>query len=184
MTVICTHVHKRQREHFPSDTLDVGQINMDAANTSEQQIGDSLRRKIDEALAKCSYGLVILSKDFFRKEWPQKELDGLVAREDGSQKRILPVWHNVSRSDVAAFSPILADRIGVSTSSGLENVVNEILRAIEVGQLSTTATTPSAPAYPTETSAACASSGNWALLHTHFFLHDSPALGRCSSLVR
>src|SRR2546423_359737 len=43
-------------------------------------VGDSLRRSIDRGLAGSRYGLVILSPHFFEKEWPQKELDGLVAR--------------------------------------------------------------------------------------------------------
>ncbi len=91
----------------------------------------------------------------------------MVAREDGTQKRILPVWHNVSRNEVASFSPLLADKLGVSTAKGLENVVNEILRVFEHAQAPVAAT--SAPAQPKETSVACTSSGNWVLLHTHFF---------------
>jgi hypothetical protein len=33
----------------------------------ELRIGDSLRRKIDQGLAKSRFGIVVLSKDFFRK---------------------------------------------------------------------------------------------------------------------
>src|ERR1700679_1154193 len=60
------------------------------------KIGDSLRRKIDEGLARSRYGIVVLSPAFFSKEWPKYELDGLVAREmSDAMKVILPVWHNV-----------------------------------------------------------------------------------------
>lgn len=96
-------------------------------------VGDSLRRSIDKGLAGCRYGLVILSPHFIQKEWTQKELDGLVAREDGSEKRILPVWHNLTKRDVVAFSPPLADKLGVSTSKGLDHVVREIMRVFEGG---------------------------------------------------
>jgi hypothetical protein len=34
------------------------------------------------------------------------------------------------RDDVSAFSPTLADRIGVSTSRGLEHVVDELIKAM------------------------------------------------------
>lgn len=44
-------------------------------------VGDSLRRSIDRGLAHSRFGVVVLSPTFFGKEWPQKELDGLVARE-------------------------------------------------------------------------------------------------------
>jgi len=96
-------------------------------------VGDSLRRSIDRGLAGSRFGLVIISLHFFEKEWPQKELDGLVAREDGSEKRILPVWHKVSRKEVAAFSPTLADKLGVSTAKGLDHVVREIMRVFRAG---------------------------------------------------
>src|SRR2546426_9088509 len=36
-----------------------------------------------------SYGVVILSPNFFKKEWPQKELDGLTAREVEGRKVVL-----------------------------------------------------------------------------------------------
>jgi hypothetical protein len=49
-------------------------------------VGDSLRQSIDKGLAKSRYGIVILSHNFFVKDWPQKELDGLVVRERNGQK--------------------------------------------------------------------------------------------------
>jgi hypothetical protein len=100
-------------------------------------VGDSLRRSIDQGLAECRFGLVILSPHFLQKEWTQKELDGLVAREDRTQKRVLPVWHKVKRSDVVTFSPTLADKLGVSTAKGLDHVVNEIMRVFQISNLET-----------------------------------------------
>lgn len=97
----------------------------------ELKLGDSLRRSIDRGLANSRYGLVILSPHFLGKEWPQKELDGLVAREDGSEKIILPVWHNVCRADIVGYSPPLADRLAAPTSKGLAYVVDSVVRAIE-----------------------------------------------------
>jgi hypothetical protein len=70
-----------------------------------------------------------VSPHFFAKEWPQKELDGLSAREIQSVKVILPVWHNVTYDDVLKFSPKLADRLAVRTDKGLAEVVRQLLRA-------------------------------------------------------
>ena len=72
------------------------------------KLGDSLSESIDRGLAGSRYGLVVLSKDFFSKKWPQRELRGLVSREISTGKAILPIWHNVSFSDVVKFSPPLA----------------------------------------------------------------------------
>jgi HEAT repeat protein len=92
--------------------------------------GDSIRRSIDQGLSASRFAVVILSPHFFRKEWPSRELDGLVAREITSGKIILPVWHDLNAHEIAHFSPPLADRVGVSTQAGIAHVADEIQRAI------------------------------------------------------
>jgi len=94
-------------------------------------IGDSLRQKIDEGLAKSRFGIVILSQAFFGKGWPERELNGLVQKEVASQKVILPVWHGVTHADVARYSLPLADRLAGSTEIGIEALADELLRAIK-----------------------------------------------------
>lgn len=94
-------------------------------------LGDSLRQSIDHGIAACRFGVVILSKSFFAKSWPQRELNGLVNREiDRKDKLILPVWHGVSEEYVRAYSPPLADRIAVPSSRGVDFIVENILKGI------------------------------------------------------
>lgn len=96
----------------------------------ELTIGDSLRRSIDRGLSESEFGVVILSPMFFTKEWPQKELDGLVAKESGREKVILPVWHNINAAGVEQYSPLLAGKLAVNTSTGIENVTKAVVKAI------------------------------------------------------
>jgi hypothetical protein len=96
---------------------------------NELRLGDSLRRKIDHALARSRYGVVILSPAFFAKEWPQRELDALSAL--GLESHILPVWHGVDQGFVARHSPTLADKIAVSTERGLEQVALAIVSVVD-----------------------------------------------------
>jgi hypothetical protein len=91
-------------------------------------LGDKLTEKIDYGLTKSRYGVVILSKNFFRKEWTKKELDALAAREKGKTKVILPIWHGVTKEEVESYSPDLANRIAVSSDKGIDYIVNEILK--------------------------------------------------------
>jgi uridine kinase len=93
-------------------------------------LGDSLRRKIDEGLSKSKYGIVILSPDFFKKEWPKKEFDALVSREDGKDKVILPIRHKISHDDIKKSSPLLADKLSVSTAKGLDFIAQQIAEVI------------------------------------------------------
>ncbi len=94
-----------------------------------------MRRKIDYGLSRSRYGIVILSPNFFKKEWPQRELDGLTAREIEGKKVILPVWHNVGKKEVMSYSPVLADRLGISTSTEMDNVISELLKVISSSQI-------------------------------------------------
>jgi len=93
-------------------------------------VGDSLRRSIDQGLGRSRFGIVVLSPSFFAKEWPQRELDGLVAREVNGQKVILPVWHKVDAEAIRKFSPTLADRVGVSSAVGIDAAVKALIKAI------------------------------------------------------
>ena len=93
----------------------------------EIRLGDSLRQKIDEGLLTSTFGVVILSPNFFKKQWAQWELDGLAARETSSgTKVLLPVWHQVGHAEVAAHSPLLASKRAARISDGLEQVADEV----------------------------------------------------------
>lgn len=94
------------------------------------RVGDSLRQRIDEGLARSRYGIVILSQNFFAKSWPQQELDGLMSREIAGTKVILPVWHNVSHQDVVGKSPLLTGRLAARSDEGLEVVVRKLREAM------------------------------------------------------
>lgn len=75
-------------------------------------VGDGLRRAIDAGLAKSRFGIVVLSPSFFKKGWAQRELDGLVARQIAEDRRlILPIWHNVTATDIVQYSPHLRIRL-------------------------------------------------------------------------
>jgi tetratricopeptide (TPR) repeat protein len=95
------------------------------------KVGDSLRRSIDEGLSKSRFGVVILSPSFFKKEWPQKELDGLVAKEIDGVNVILPVWHNVDINEVKKYSLILSDKVAAKSSDGLENVISKLIDVVK-----------------------------------------------------
>lgn len=97
----------------------------------ELRLGDSLRRKIDQGIAKARFGLVVLSPAFFAKQWTQYELDGIVTAQVTGKQIVLPIWHDVDRDDVFNFSPSLADKVAASTAiSTVAELAREIVNAI------------------------------------------------------
>jgi hypothetical protein len=102
----------------------------------ELTVGDSLRHKIDEGLTISKYGVVILSRAFFGKGWPERELNGLTARETATgDKVILPIWHDVTSGDIAGYSLPLANKIGIPSHLGIEHVIEELERVLRSGSI-------------------------------------------------
>jgi len=93
---------------------------------TELQIGDSLSEAIGFGLANSEFGVVIISPSFFAKKWPRNELATLFALEGADRGAILPVWHDVSATDVRALSPLLVDRVALRSSAGAEQLAREI----------------------------------------------------------
>ena len=96
------------------------------------RVGDSLRRRIDQGLSRSRFGLVVLSQSFFAKDWPNYELDGLVALEMAGRQRILPVWHKVTKDEVLSYSAPLADKLALNTAiHTVDQIATEIASVVQ-----------------------------------------------------
>lgn len=73
------------------------------------KLGDSLTAAIDKGLQESKYGLLILSKSFLRKNWPDYEYRSLMTREIDGERVILPLWYDVTKEDIKGYSLYLAD---------------------------------------------------------------------------
>ena len=112
----------------------------------ELRIGDSLRRKIDNGISRSRFGLVVVSKSFFAKGWPQYELDGLVTMAVNDRQVLLPIWHEISKDEIVNQSPSLADRVALRTADyGIEEIADEIAAVILDVDTGLTGSRPGAP---------------------------------------
>ena len=97
----------------------------------ELKIGDSLRRKIDKGLANSRFGIVVLSRDFIKKGWTNYELDGIISKAVSGDQVMLPIWHEITKQEIIAYSPSLADKVARNTSSyTIDEIANEIAELI------------------------------------------------------
>jgi hypothetical protein len=121
--------------HAFQDARDIAKPLSDALNAKgllswyadySLKAGDNIRASIEYGLARSRFGIVILSKQFLEMRWTQIELNDLATREMNGKKVILPVWDKVGFRDVYDYSPVLADRVAVSTEKGLEYVVQRL----------------------------------------------------------
>jgi hypothetical protein len=127
--------------HASEDKADVARPLREALTThgvtvwldeAQMRIGHSLRRKIDEGIRSSRFGVVVLSEAFFAKGWTNHELDGLVTRTVAGEQSILPIWHDLTASEVMAYSPSLADKLAMSTSDHtIEEIAEQIAEVVK-----------------------------------------------------
>jgi hypothetical protein len=131
--VFISHAHEDKEEIVRPLALALQRLGLRVwYDEFELRLGDSLRRKIDQGIARSAFGVVVLSAAFFSKNWAQYELDGLVTRSVGGEQVLLPLWHKITKSEVMAQSPSLADKVARSTTDNtLDELAAEIAAVVQ-----------------------------------------------------
>ncbi len=99
-------------------------------DTTQIKWGDSMRKRIDDGLRQSRFGVAILSPNYIAdgKYWTKAELDGLFQLESINGKKLLPIWHNLTKKQVAEFSPIIAGKLAMSTAMFTPDEIAEELK--------------------------------------------------------
>jgi len=99
-------------------------------DTKKLQWGDSMRSKIDDGLRKSKFGIAILSPNYIAegKYWTKEEFNGLFQLESINGKKILPIWHNLTKNQVMKFSTMIADKKAMTTAN---MTLEEIAQALK-----------------------------------------------------
>lgn len=96
-------------------------------------VGDSLRENIERGLKEAKKCVVILSPNFLSNGgWTKAEFNSIYTREIHEEKNVmLPVWHNVGKKEVYDYSPLLADKVALSSSLGVKELAKKLAKAID-----------------------------------------------------
>lgn len=99
------------------------------------EVGDSLRQSIEKGLKETRNCIIILSPNFLSNEgWGKAEFDSIYTREILEKQNVmLPIWHNVTTKQVYDYSPRLADKVGLVSSIGVEEIARKLARIIKRG---------------------------------------------------
>lgn len=98
-------------------------IDVDKANDLSTM---GLRKEIDSAIYNSKYAVIVLSPDYIRKAWTNREFDGITSMEMAKKQTLLCVWHNVTLNAVLEYSPPLANKFARETE---KYATNEIANA-------------------------------------------------------
>jgi hypothetical protein len=91
----------------------------------EIKAGDSIRRRIDEGLGRCTHFLVLLSPNSINKPWVKEEMDAGFTRMLDDSCTFLPLRYNLSHEQLP---PLLKGRLSPEVSDDLKltQVINDI----------------------------------------------------------
>lgn len=79
--------------------------------------GDNWKRRILEATKQSEFAIIVISKNFFDREWTERELKTFLSRQNKSkQKIILPVLYNVTQEEFLAHYPQLKEIQYITTN--------------------------------------------------------------------
>ena len=72
--------------------------------------GDNWKNKILEGVDKAEFAIIVISENFFGREWTEKELTDFLSRQNrNGQKIILPILHNITVAQLQEKYPAVAD---------------------------------------------------------------------------
>jgi hypothetical protein len=97
------------------------------------KVGDSLRENIEKVLKETHKCIVVLSPNFLGNEgWGKAEFDSIFTREILEKENVLlPIWHEVGVKEVYDYSPRLADKVGLSSKLGVEELAKRLVDVIK-----------------------------------------------------
>jgi len=98
---------------------------------TELKIGDNLVAKISEGISASRFGILILSKAFFAKQWTKHELDMLEYLAVTEDRILFPIWHNITVTEIKQQRASLANLFARSTATHtIEQIAAEICEVI------------------------------------------------------
>ena len=72
--------------------------------------GDNWKDKIMEGVKKAEFAIIVISENFFGREWTEKELSDFLSRQNqNGQKIILPILHGITVAQLQEKYPAVAD---------------------------------------------------------------------------
>lgn len=106
-------------------------------DNAEIRWGDSVTKKVNEGLAMSRYVIVVLSPEFMKKPWPQRELYSILNIEASTgEVRILPMLCGSAseRKQILERLPLLNDKFYITWSGDPEIVVSALLERISASE--------------------------------------------------
>lgn len=95
---------------------------------AQLKLGESLTRQIDIGLTSSRAGVIFITQAFLEgRYWTELEMGALIS----SRKRVIPILHGVAHGELAQYSALLNDLVGLSTDTHeFDEIAEEIAQTL------------------------------------------------------
>lgn len=88
--------------------------------------GNRLLDSIEEGLKGSYKSILLISKNYLSKGWTNYEMDIIIRDYIEKQKKIIPIWHNVSKVEVENRYSGLAGIYALRTNDEMKNIISTL----------------------------------------------------------
>lgn len=91
------------------------------------KLGDSIVEKLNEGISNSQVFIIVISPNFLKKKWTNKEFNTIFSLSTQLGKRLIPVYHNIDYESVLLHYPLLNEIKGINTSVGMDLLCSEVV---------------------------------------------------------
>lgn len=109
--VFISHANKDKEDYVDLLNASVKRLGINIFyDTDVLSWGDNWKQMILEGTQKSEFAIIVISRNFFGREWTERELAELLARQnENKQKIVLPLLHGISLDELKEKYPELGD---------------------------------------------------------------------------
>ncbi|EGR1126215.1 toll/interleukin-1 receptor domain-containing protein [Vibrio cholerae] len=94
------------------------------------KVGDKLLDSIEKGLSESRCGILLITRPYLEKKWTAYEMDILVRQHVEGDKKILPIWHGVTKKDVESRHLGLGGIVAITDTSSVQEVVSQLVQVL------------------------------------------------------
>lgn len=116
--VFISHAHKDKLEFVNELTKTINKLGIKVFYDSDElSWGDNFKKELLQSTEKSEFAIIVISKNYFGREWTERELSEFLKRQNESgQKIVLPLLYNVTIDEMKEKYPELGDIQAISSS--------------------------------------------------------------------
>lgn len=116
--VFISHASKDKLDYVEQLKTSLDRLNINIFYDKDSiKWGDKWKQRILEGVESAEFAIIVISENFFGREWTEKELNDLLNRQnDSGQKIILPLLHNITVKQLEEKYPEVADIQAINSS--------------------------------------------------------------------